>query len=159
TSARSLGIGGLCACRRAPGKRAANSTATATTVGQDVLAFMGTDPSRAVPCWRWSTYGRRTRAQRTPSAARVCFGDALRVPSLLRPHRDDPEADVVVAPLRLEPLPEGGAGGPGLVRPAAAPARAGTAAVPVLRRRGLRVVQVRVGASGQPGMEPVAAPL
>src|SRR5262249_52797466 len=77
----------------------------------------------------------------------------------LAPHRHDAKPDVVGSPPRLEPLPEGRPGGPGVVGPRAAPPRPGTVAGPGGRCRGLRVVQVRVGAAGQPGVVPVPAPL
>src|SRR3954454_14111924 len=73
--------------------------------------------------------------------------------------RHDPEADVVVTPLRLEPLPECRTGSPGVVGPRAAPARAGTGAVPVRRCRGFPVVEIRVRTAGQSGVIPVPAPL
>src|SRR5689334_5073788 len=55
---------------------------------------------------------------------------------LLAPHRHDTEPDMVGTPLRLEPLPEGRTGSPGVVGPRAAPARPGIGAVPVLFRGG-----------------------
>src|SRR5262249_4617098 len=69
------------------------------------------------------------------------------------------EADVIVAPLGLEPQPASGAAGPAVVGPGAAPADARMVARPVPLRRGLRRVQVGVDAAGEPGVIPVAAPL
>src|SRR5262245_38860452 len=71
---------------------------------------------------------------------------------------DDAEADVVIAPVRLEAQAERGPAGPAVIGPAPAAARARdiARAVPLCRR--LRLVQVGVGAAGQLRMVPVAAP-
>src|SRR5207237_422609 len=79
------------------------------------------------PGGRGSARG-RPRPCATSPYARVTNGGTrieFRACSSVRPHRHGAEADVVVSPLRLEPLPEGRPGGPGLVGPGAAPARPG----------------------------------
>src|SRR4030081_933735 len=77
--------------------------------------------------------------------------------SILRLHRHDTEADVIRAPLGLEALPEGRAGGTTVVGPGAAPARPGEGAVPVGRSH--HGGKIRISAAGQLQVKPIAAPL
>jgi len=75
-------------------------------------------------------------AKATPAAARSRSSGAvggLRVGQHSTPNGCDAKADVVVAPLRLEPLPEGRPGGPAVVGPGAAPARSRICAVAIHR--------------------------
>src|SRR4051794_19192431 len=75
------------------------------------------------------------------------------------PDGDDPETDVIIATLRLEPQPEGRPAGPAVIGPRPAPAHARCVDRPVPPRRGARVVQVGVDAARQPAVVPVPAPL
>ena len=64
--------------------------------------------------------------------------------TLLSPHSHDAEADVVITPLGLEPLPEGRSGGPGIIGPCAAPARSGEGAIPIRRCCGQRLLSAAI---------------
>ena len=77
----------------------------------------------------------------------------------LRLNGHDAKADVVVTPLRLEPQSKGRPARPALVGPAAAPAHPGDVAVFAFRCRGLRGIQVGIGAARQLRVIPVPAPL
>src|SRR5262245_37412942 len=80
-------------------------------------------------------------------------------PGSPRLHRHHAKPNVVVAPFRLEPQPEGRSTRPALVTPGAAPADARSAAGPIWRCRILRAVEVGIDTAGQFRLVPVAAPL
>src|SRR5437763_1929979 len=77
----------------------------------------------------------------------------------LRADADDAKPDVVVTALRFESQPKGRAACPAIVRPGAAAAHARYVARPIFLRRGFGGIQVGIGAAGQLGVVPVAAPL